>query len=78
MANKKTHEEFISEVYNLVRTEYSVLTKYINNKTKIKIRHNNCGYIWDIKYIKILKMINIILLYIIIMNIKNYKEKKYD
>ena len=43
--NKITTEEFKQKVYNLVKDEYTVLGKYINNKTKIKIRHNceNCN-----------------------------------
>lgn len=45
MSKKKTHEEFIKEVYNLVGEEYTVLGKYINCKEKILIRHNcdECG-----------------------------------
>ena len=41
----KTHEKFVKEVYDLVSDEYSVLGKYINSKTKIKMRHNssNCS-----------------------------------
>ena len=43
---KKTHEEFINEVYKLVKNEYEVLGRYVNNDTKIKLRHNNikCNY----------------------------------
>lgn len=37
---KKTQEQFIKEVYDLVSNEYSVLGKYVNANTKIKIRHN--------------------------------------
>lgn len=42
----KTNEMFIKEVYNLVGNEYTFLEKYINNKTKIKCRHNTCGCEW--------------------------------
>ena len=44
----KTHEEFISEVYNLVGSEYIFLDKYVNAKTKIKCKHTKCGYEWSI------------------------------
>ena len=41
---RKTTREFKQEVYNLVGNEYSVLGEYINNKTKIKMKHNLCGH----------------------------------
>lgn len=37
----KTHEQFIKEFNDLVGDEYVALSHYINNSTKIKIRHNN-------------------------------------
>ena len=40
---RKTHEEFVKEVKDLVGNEYTVLGKYINSTTKILIRHNKCG-----------------------------------
>src|SRR5258706_651963 len=43
----KTPEEFSKELYELVGDEYSVLEEYINNKTKIEITHNVCGYNWS-------------------------------
>lgn len=42
--SKKTNKEFKEEVKNLVGNEYTVLGEYINNKTKIKIKHNICGH----------------------------------
>jgi hypothetical protein len=45
---KKTHEEFINEVNDLVSDEYKVLGKYVNTNTKIKIKHNKCGYEYDV------------------------------
>jgi hypothetical protein len=45
----KTNEEFLNEIYDLVQDEYSVLSKYINNKTKIKFRHNKCNNIFEIQ-----------------------------
>jgi hypothetical protein len=45
MARKKTHEEFIKQVFDLVGSEYEVLDVYINSYTKIPIKHNcaNCN-----------------------------------
>lgn len=37
---KRTTEDFKKEVYYLVGDEYTVLGKYINTKTPIKMRHN--------------------------------------
>jgi len=43
---KKTHEEFIEELYNLVQDEYIVLENYIDSNTKLLTRHNSkeCNY----------------------------------
>lgn len=43
---RKTHEQFIEEVYNLVGEEYSVLSKYNGTDNYILIRHNSkeCNY----------------------------------
>lgn len=46
---KKTTEEFISEVRRLEPVDYSVLGEYINSKTKIRMKHNICGEIFEIK-----------------------------
>lgn len=47
---RKTIESFRAEVAELGNNEYTVLSdQYINNRTPVKIRHNNCGYEWDIK-----------------------------
>ena len=42
----KTHEQFIKEVFQLVRNEYTVLSRYNGTANKVKMRHNNesCGY----------------------------------
>ena len=42
--NKKTNKNFKKEIYNLVGDEYTFLEDYIDYKTKIKIKHNKCGY----------------------------------
>lgn len=49
---RKTHSEFINDVYKVSQGEYTVLGSYKNNKTKILMRHNyeSCNnYEWDIK-----------------------------
>lgn len=48
MAKRKTHEEFVKEVSDLVGEEYEVLGKYVNAKTKLLIKHNKCSHEWDI------------------------------
>lgn len=45
---KKTTKQFKQEVFELVGDEYSVLESYKNNKVPIKMRHNSCGYIWNV------------------------------
>ncbi|MDG0032905.1 hypothetical protein MMB68_25480 [Priestia sp. Y58] len=40
----KTNEEFLEDVYNLVKKEYSVMGTYKGIYTKIKMRHNKCGH----------------------------------
>ncbi|MEH7457484.1 hypothetical protein V7183_09625 [Bacillus sp. JJ1127] len=41
---KKTTQQFIKEVYNLVGDNYSIIGEYINSATKICLKHNECGY----------------------------------
>ena len=40
---KKDITQFKQEVFDLVGDEYTVLSNYINTKTKIEIRHNLCN-----------------------------------
>lgn len=49
MANKKTTEQFKEEVYDLEGDEYEVLSEYMGNKIKIKMKHNVCGSIYEVK-----------------------------
>lgn len=49
MPRKKTHQEFIEEVFGLVSSEYEVLGKYKGNKTKILMKHNKCGYEFEMR-----------------------------
>lgn len=46
---RKTHNEFKDEVYDLVRDEYTLLTKYELNNKKVEIKHNECGYEYEVK-----------------------------
>ena len=46
---KKTTEQFKKEVYNLVGDEYTVLGEYKNNAIKILMKHNKCGYEFEMK-----------------------------
>lgn len=45
MPKKRTHEEFVEIVENIVGDEYTVIGQYINNMTKVEMRHNsdNCN-----------------------------------
>ena len=46
---KKTTEEFKEEVYNLVKDEYEALGEYINASTLIKLKHNTCGFVYEVR-----------------------------
>lgn len=49
MSKKKTHEDFVKEVYDMYGEEYTVISTYKNAKTPIKLRHDICGNIFDIR-----------------------------
>lgn len=46
---RKTQYQFESEVNTLTNGEYEVLGKYINDSTKIKIKHILCGNEWEVE-----------------------------
>ena len=46
---RKTNEEFKHEVYDLVGNEYTFLEPYVSYMTKIKVRHNKCGNIYEVR-----------------------------
>lgn len=51
-SNKKrstSNEDFVKKVNEKYNKEYIPLEKYINNHTKIKVKHENCGTIWNTK-----------------------------
>lgn len=45
-SEKKTTEQFKTEVFNLVSNEYTVLGEYEGSVKKIKLRHNVCGHVY--------------------------------
>lgn len=45
---KLSHEEFCQRVKEVHGDEYDVLGRYVNRRTKITVRHNKCGTIWDV------------------------------
>lgn len=49
MAKKKTHDEFVEDVFNEVGSEYSVLGKYNKAHEKIEIKHNYCGKVFNVR-----------------------------
>ena len=53
---RKTHEEFVRDL-NKVHGDgaYIPLEKYINSNTKIKVKHNKCGYEWMVRPYSLLR-----------------------
>ena len=45
---KKTHLDFVEDMYKEVKDEYSILSDYKGTNKKIQLRHNICGHIYDI------------------------------
>jgi hypothetical protein len=45
---KKTQEEFVAEVFNLVGDEYTILSEYKRAKDFITISHNKCGEVYQV------------------------------
>lgn len=48
-SKKRTQEEFERDVFNAVKDEYTVIGKYINTDTKVKIRHNICNKEFEVR-----------------------------
>ncbi|ASU00093.1 homing endonuclease [Bacillus phage PBS1] len=46
MPRRKSNEEFMNEVIELVGEEYTFLEKYVRSLTKIKVKHNICNNIY--------------------------------
>jgi len=45
---KKSHEEFLGDVFNLVGEEYSILSEYTRSRNKIEVQHNTCGHVYKV------------------------------
>jgi predicted Zn-ribbon and HTH transcriptional regulator len=45
----KSHAEFVKQVRELVADEYNVIGEYKKNNSKVKIKHNVCGYLWNVR-----------------------------
>jgi len=45
---RKTHEQFVKDVYELTSGDYTVLGSYEKNSAKIKMKHNNCGHVYEV------------------------------
>lgn len=54
MNGRKTHQQFIKEVYQLVNNEYSVLSEYTTTHDYILMRHNICNHQYYVKPSKFL------------------------
>lgn len=48
MTKRKTHEEFVQDVFKLAGDEYTVVGTYTLGKNKILLRHNVCGKDWEV------------------------------
>lgn len=44
----KTNDEFKQEIFNLVGDEYTFLDIYVNAYTKLRVKHNKCGNIYEV------------------------------
>lgn len=50
MGKMKTLEEFKNNVYSLVGDDYTILSdQYLGNKIKIRVRHNICGFEYNVR-----------------------------
>ena len=45
---KKTDKQFKEEIYNLVGDEYTFLDSYVNSYTKLLVKHNKCGNVYEV------------------------------
>lgn len=55
---KRTHEQFVSEVESLTGDEYTVVGRYVNTDTPIRMRHNNAScqnHEYDVRPFKFLR-----------------------
>lgn len=45
---RKTNSQFLKEVYDKVKDEYSFKEEYKNAKTKLEVIHNECGFTFTV------------------------------
>ena len=45
---KKTNEQFKKEIFDLVGNEYTFLDTYVNTHTKLSVKHNKCGNVYEV------------------------------
>ncbi|OJE17835.1 hypothetical protein A9490_13680 [Bacillus thuringiensis] len=45
---RRTTEQFVLEVYHLVGEEYTVLGEYTNSQSPITMKHDVCGYVYNV------------------------------
>ncbi len=48
-ARKKTYVQFKREVFDMVEDEYTFLDTYVNNHTKLRVKHNKCGNVYEVQ-----------------------------
>ena len=46
---KRTNEEFLKMVFDQVGVEYTFLDQYINNRTKLKVKHETCDNVYKVE-----------------------------
>lgn len=49
MKLKKTNEQFLNEINSVYGGEYTLLDNYKDSNTKVKIKHNTCNNIFDVR-----------------------------
>lgn len=47
--SRKSDADFKEDVYSEVGDEYTFLERYQGNKVKTKVRHNDCGLVYEVK-----------------------------
>lgn len=52
---RKTHEQFLKEVYDLMGSSYVVLGEYIGSTSKLEIKHLVCDHVWEVEANSFLK-----------------------
>lgn len=49
LKQRKTHEQFIKDVFEEVGDEFIVVGKYIGSKKKVEFKHVNCGTVFEMQ-----------------------------